>query len=213
MSTTLTFVDPVERADAAAFVGRLSRWDPMSPVRIRREDRLVRLWAGTPFDTLVTRAVRADCSVADVTVHAANLVSALAVSTAQDVDPGPAIDAQWRAQLPPPGGWISVDSVPASVLSEVADAGVRQAKENAGPLGGAPAGVLDAEAILVTGNGMKVSVPMRVLLALSGMGFAPADASGEPEQVRVRATDSWLRLDARFGTVMRRRHALLPLFV
>jgi hypothetical protein len=33
------------------------------------------------------------------------------------------------------------------------------------------------------------------------------------ETVRVSATDSWLRLDARYGAVLRRRHALLPLLV
>jgi hypothetical protein len=29
----------------------------------------------------------------------------------------------------------------------------------------------------------------------------------------VTATDAWLRIDARFGAVVRRRHALLPLLV
>jgi hypothetical protein len=33
------------------------------------------------------------------------------------------------------------------------------------------------------------------------------------EAVRVSATDSWLRLDAHYGAVLRRRHALLPLLV
>jgi len=29
--------------------------------------------------------------------------------------------------------------------------------------------------------------------------------------VRVRANESWMRIDARYGAVVRRRHALLPL--
>jgi hypothetical protein len=33
------------------------------------------------------------------------------------------------------------------------------------------------------------------------------------ETVRVSATDSWLRLDAHYGAVLRRWHALLPLLV
>jgi hypothetical protein len=31
--------------------------------------------------------------------------------------------------------------------------------------------------------------------------------------VRISATDAWARIDARFGAVVRRRHALLPLLV
>jgi hypothetical protein len=60
-----------------------------------------------------------------------------------------------------------------------------------------------------------VKVPMRCLFALSGMGFLVADngTADSDETIRVTATDSWLRLDARYGAVLRRRHALLPLLV
>lgn len=206
--------DQVERDDAAAFAGRAARWDSAGPIRMRGEGELVRLWATTPFDTLATRAVRGDLEPRDVTVHAGNLVAALAVGTSDGVDPGPQIDARWRSQLPPPGGFTTVDSVPAAVLAELADRGVQQVQERPGPSGGASTAVLDAEALVVTGNGMNVSIPMRVLLALSGMGFAPVEQSAgdrPAEFVRVSATDAWVRLDARFGAVVRRRHALLPL--
>jgi len=36
------------------------------------------------------------------------------------------------------------------------------------------------------------------------MGFVPPDA-GDDEVVRVRATRTWLRIDARFGSVYRHR--------
>ena len=60
---------------------------------------------------------------------------------------------------------------------------------------------------------------MRCLFALSGMGFlggadtgaGAGDAAPEPV-VRVAATGTWLRLDARFGAVVRRRITSLPLF-
>ena len=52
-------------------------------------------------------------------------------------------------------------------------------------------------------------VPLRVLFALSGMGFLGVDGGA----VRVAATGSWLRLDARFGGVVRRRITALPLLV
>ena len=45
---------------------------------------------------------------------------------------------------------------------------------------------------------------MRCVFALTAMGFLP-DRPGEDEVVRVRTTATWLRIDARFGTVYRRR--------
>jgi hypothetical protein len=65
--------------------------------------------------------------------------------------------------------------------------------------------------ITISGAGFEVPVPLRCLFALSGMGFVGGHTAGET--VRVSATDSWLRLDARYGAVLRRRHSLLPLLV
>ncbi len=45
---------------------------------------------------------------------------------------------------------------------------------------------------------------MRCVFALTAMGFVPESGSAE-EMVRVRATPAWLRIDARFGSVYRRR--------
>ena len=42
------------------------------------------------------------------------------------------------------------------------------------------------------------------------MGFL---GGGEDGSVRVSATDAWLRLDARYGAVVRRRTLTLPLLV
>jgi hypothetical protein len=199
-----------DRDDAAAFVGRVSRWDPLGPVRLRADGELIRLWGTTPFDTLVTRAVHGTVEPRDVTVHAGNLLSALAVSTATAVDPGPVVDAAWRTQLPPIQGWITVDRVPVSVLDEVVERGTSEARDNAGPAGGTSTALLDSDVLTVSGHGMRVVVPLRVLFALSGMSFT---GSGPDETVRISATDAWLRLDARFGAVVRRRQSLLPLFV
>lgn len=207
--STLSPTDRADRDDAAAFAGRVTRWDGAGPVRLRQDGELVRLWATTPFDTLVSRAVSGTVDPSDCTVHAGNLLSALAVSTAEAADLGPRIDAAWRSQLPPRSGWIPVDGIPATVLTELADQGVSAAQAAPGPAG-ASTSLLDSEVITVRGGGMVVPVPLRVLFALSGMGFAGQDAG---ELVHLRATDSWLRLDARFGSVLRRRHALLPLFV
>lgn len=202
--------DTADRDDAAAFAGRVARWDPSGPVRLRADGEAVRMFATTPFDTLVSRTFAGRLDPRDVTVLAGNLLAGLAVSARAEVDPGPVVDSSWRSQLPPSGGWITVDEIPAQLLADLADQGVTQARDHAGPAGGASTSLLDSEVLNVTGAGMNVSVPLRMLFALSGMGFAPTDPG---EQVRVSATDSWVRLDARFGAVLRRRHSLLPLLM
>ena len=208
MALLLTPATTGDRDDAAAFAGRVTRWDARSPIRLRRDGELLRLWGTTPFDTLVTRGITGTVQPADVTVYAGNLLAALAVGTATSVDPGPADDLAWRGPLPPSGGWVDLDRIPAVVLSELARGGVTTARDRPGPAGGASTALLDSEALAVSGAGYSVSLPMRMLLAMSGMGFAPADPD---ESVRVAATDAWVRLDGRYGSVVRRRHSLLPL--
>jgi len=207
---TLTPGERADREDATAFAGRVARWDTAGLVRLRSDGDLVRMWATTPFDALVTRAIRGTVTPADVTVHAGNLLSGLAVARADEVDPGPSVDASWRSQLPPADGWVAVDSVPATVLAALAEEGATGARDRPGPAGAASTALLDTEVLTVTGAGMRVVVNLRMVFALSGMGFAP---SLPGEQVRISATDAWARIDARYGAVVRRRHALLPLLV
>ena len=64
--------------------------------------------------------------------------------------------------------------------------------------------LLDQEVIEVSGGGERVGVAMRMVFTLVAMGFVP-DAPAEV--VRVRAERNWIRLDARFGSVSRRRTA------
>ncbi|MGZ4543576.1 MAG: hypothetical protein ACXVXI_10750, partial [Mycobacteriaceae bacterium] len=88
--------------------------------------------------------------------------------------------------------------------------GVALAREHGGPNGGPPNSLLDQEVISVCGADDEVGVPLRCIFALSGMGFA---GEGDDEPVRVRVTRGWLRLDARYGSVLRRRRPQFPLFV
>lgn len=199
-----------DRSDAAAFAGRVARWDPALPVRLTADGDRVLLWADTPFDVLATRAVAGTLRPADVTVRAADLLAGLAVSTAAEVDPGRAVDGAWRARLPPASGWTDVQLVAAERIADLVRAGAERARAAGDGSGAAPAGLLDAPALTLAGETFEVTVPLRVLFALSGMGFAP---DGPDERVRVRATRTWLRLDARFGAVVRRRQPLLPLLV
>lgn len=46
---------------------------------------------------------------------------------------------------------------------------------------------------------------MRCVFALTAMGFLPQSPEDADEIIRVRITPAWLRIDARFGSVYRRR--------
>ncbi|MGB3437492.1 MAG: hypothetical protein WBA97_01960 [Actinophytocola sp.] len=208
----LTFTEPSERDDLGAFVARAVRLDGQTVVRLRnREGGRMDAWVATPFDVLATRTVLGAMEPNDVTVSGNELLAALAVSRADRIDPGRPMDMQWRSALPPQAHWQVVEEqLPAKVVAELTDRGLELAKENAGPHGTPPASLLDQTVLTVTGDGLEVKIPMRCLFAMSGMGFVGA---GDEEHVRVTATDAWLRIDARFGAVVRRRHALLPLLV
>ncbi|MEU4802766.1 hypothetical protein [Actinosynnema sp. NPDC023587] len=205
----LVLADPAERDDLGAFVARAVRLDAQSVVRLRNRPDGDQLdaWVATPFDTLATRTVAGRTTPADVTVSGGDLLTGLAVVRSDTVDPGPARDLMWRSALPPVEGWLPVDRLPGNVVAELAEQGVTLARENTGPQGTPPASLLDQTVLTVSGSGLDVKVPLRCLFALSGMGFLGGD------DVRVTATDSWLRIDARYGAVVRRRHSMLPLLV
>ncbi len=203
--------EPVERDDLGAFVARAVRLDAGALVRLRDSGGRVDAWHSTPFDVLATRSVPGSVEPADLTVAGSDLLAALAVVGRPIVDPGSPQDLQWREALPPEDGWHDVDEVPADVLEKLADRGAEVARDNSGPHGTPPTSLLDQKVITVSGAGFEVPVPLRCLFALSGMGFVGGHAAHEV--VRVSATDIWLRLDARYGAVLRRRHSLLPLLV
>ncbi len=204
----LHVTDPDDRGDLGTFVGRVVRLDQTAAVRLLGSaSGRVTAWASTPFDVLATRSVPGTLEPADVTTYATTLLSALSVDRSDTVDPGSG--GLWQGLLPPDEGWAVVDTVPAAELEGLTERGLVLAREHAGPLG-PPASLLDQTVLTVTGAaGPPVRIPMRCLFALSGMGFVGAGDAGET--VRVSATSSWLRLDARYGAVVRRRITALPL--
>lgn len=219
---TLRLDDPSERDDLGAFTARVVRLDQAATMHLSGADGRVTAWAHTPFDVLVTRSVAGSMEPAPRTVLASALLTALAVDRAEAVDPGPAA-GPWAGELPPDGGWALVDDIPAGELDGLADRGIALAREHAGPMG-PPASLMDQTVLTVSpasGSSAEgvtpvraVKVPMRVLFALSGMGFlGDSGGDGAEQVVRVSATGSWVRLDARYGAVVRRRLTALPLLM
>lgn len=196
-------LDAPGRGDLLAFTQRALRLDDAAVIRLRtRADGLIGAWVATGFDVLAVRVVAGRLAPADLTCSADALLRGLRDAGPDGVvDPGFPMDSAWRGTLPPETGFVHLDDVPAAVLADLARRGADLAREHAGPQG-PPASLLDQEVLQVSSASATAAVPMRCVLALAAMGFMP-DAAGDV--VRVRVLPGWLRIDARFGSVFRRR--------
>jgi hypothetical protein len=212
----LWLTDQAHRADLATFAQRAQRIDDAAVVRVRmRSDGSLGAWVATNFDVLASRVVEGVVRPDDLSAGADALVRGLASADRSGfVDPGFAMDSAWRGALPPETGFTHLDDVPARVMLDLAQRGVALAREH-GSSQGPPVSLLDQEVISVSAAGTTVGIPMRCVFALTAMRFLPQSTTGEdefaPESVsadeivRVRVLPAWLRIDARFGSVYRRR--------
>lgn len=214
----LTLASTADAGDVAAFVGRLLRLDEAAVIRVQqRADGLVGLWGTTGFDVLATRSVFGSISPPDV-VCDAGVVQSAAGAGQLTIDPGFSLDSAWRGALPPQSGYRQIDDVPLRTVVDLAQRGAALANEPVGGHGPVTS-LLDQVVLEVTDptGDVAVGVALRALFALTGMGFA-RDRHGhgisestvlediaEDEPVRVRASGTWIRLDARFGAVYQRR--------
>ncbi|WP_019928846.1 hypothetical protein [Nocardia sp. BMG111209] len=218
MTPTLSVHDPAERENLATFAGHAVRLDPAAVIRLRRRgEHYVSAWAATGFEVLAVRTVVGELAPDDITVAGDVLLSSLSGPAAgAPIDLGYSMDSAWRTSLPPVSGFAHVEDVPARSLIELAERGAEVAAEHAGGHG-PPASLLDQMVLTVTNGEDRVEVPMRVVFALTAMDFIPhggdrTDSRRIPadEIVRVRSTTAWLRLDARYGSVARRRAGAGP---
>ncbi|QUR68319.1 hypothetical protein [Mycobacterium spongiae] len=200
--------DTAHRSDLVAFVDHVLRLDDAAVIRIRaRSAGLLSVWVATGFDVLASRVVAGTVRPDDLSVGARELAQGLAtMDTSSYVDPGYSMDSAWRGVLPPEAGFTHVDDVPAQVMLELAQRGAQLAKEH-GSSSGPPVSLLDQEVVQVSSGDIVVGLPMRCVFALTAMGFLPQspDSIDADEMIRVRVLPAWLRLDARFGSVYRRR--------
>jgi hypothetical protein len=202
---SLLIADPVQRNDLGAFVERALRLDEAAVVRLRqRADGLVAAWVGTGLDVLAVRVVAGAVSPPDMSCAADQLARGLQqADAAGQIDTGFPMDSAWRGVLPPDTGFVHLDDVPAAVLVDLARRGAELARDQ-GSAHGPPASLLDQDVLQVSSGDVLAAVPMRCVFALTAMGFVPESPSAE-EIVRVRVLPAWLRIDARFGSVFRRR--------
>jgi hypothetical protein len=199
-----------QRRDLAKFVDHALRLDDAAVIRLRaRPTRLLTAWVATGFDVLASRVVGGEMRPGDLSVGADGLARGLsAMDDSGYVDPGFAMDSAWRGALPPESGFTHLEDIPARVILDLAQRGARLAKEHSSSHG-PPVSLLDQEVIQVSSADGHVGLPMRCVFALTAMGFLPPtpEAIDADEIIRVRITPTWLRVDARFGSVHRRRGA------
>lgn len=204
----LWLAHPSDREDLIAFAERALRLDAAAVIRLRqRSDGIVVAWAPTGLDVLANRVVRGRVSPPDLSAGADALVVGLRAMAADGrVDPGFTMDSAWRGALPPDTGFAHLDDVPARVVLDLAQRGAALAKEHSSSHG-PPVSLLDQEVVAVSAGQDGVGIPMRCVFALTAMGFLPQSGAelAADEIVRVRVCPTWLRIDARFGSVYRRR--------
>jgi hypothetical protein len=209
------WLEPAHRDDLSTFTERAQRLDEAAVVRLReRSDGMIVAWVATGFDVLASRAIAGRVRPTDLSAGADALLAGLtAMGSDGYVDPGFGMDSAWRGVLPPDTGFVHLDDVPARVVLDLAQRGLSLAKEHSSAHG-PPASLLDQEVVAVTAGHDSVGIPMRCVFALTAMGFLPQTQAGDDfapesvsadEVVRVRVLPAWLRVDARFGTVYRRR--------
>ncbi len=203
----LTVAGAGPRSNLAAFVTRLLRTDDSAVIRVRRRDgEHVEVWGRTGFGVLAVRVLTATVAPESLVCSAATVLDSLRAAPSDEggyVDVGFALDSAWRGALPPATGFAHVDDVPAQALRAVAARGVEVGRETGGPAG-PPASLLDSEVVSVSAGTTTAPISLRTAFALEAMGFA---ADGADEPVRVSASATWVRVDARFGSLYQRREA------
>jgi len=215
---SLIFGSASDRADAGAFLARVTRLDPSAPVRVRCADGVIALWAWLPLEILATRQVHGT-GPADVTVDAKLLRDRIAVpdvvgvaapGATPSVSPGEPVplpanrDADWPGALPSEVGVQELDEIPAEVVRSLLVAGERTFREAS--VGADPRAVgdalLDHEVLTVSAGEASVALPLRLLLGLARMGFLGADP------LRIGLAGGWVRAAASYGVAYRRRGRL-----
>lgn len=206
--------DAADRADLVRLLSRTAAMDEAAPVRIAAGGGGVRLWARTPFGPYITRLFVGEASAADqVTLVHPLMQTARSVGTDGRIDLGYLMPSAWQGMLPPTGGFELREELRAQDLIDLSHRARTVAVTESGPAGIAPS-LLEQPVITIDTPAEPLTIPMRMVFALTSAAFIPL-RSGHTrpgEKTRLATRGPWLRLDARFGSVLWRPEQL-PLSV
>lgn len=195
---------PAQLLELAPAARRAVALEARSVVRLRIDDGVASALIRLPFGVLVGRRVEIGEQVAgvDTTLRAVDFLQWL--DGQRDQMP-PAVDAMWRWPVPPTDGWQRVETVPDSAIRPLVRSGaltLKEAAEREGVPGAQPrAEVADAllDSVVLTvdsDDGAHAEVTLRVLSALTRMGFLARDSSAH-----VDVNGRWTRVVAVYGSV------------
>jgi hypothetical protein len=190
--------------ELAPVLRRAVSLDPRSVARVKLTGEAAMVLVRLPFGVLVSRTVRTRTPRIEPVDVAVRATDALAWLDDGESAPEPD-DAAWRAGLPPVSGWRRLDTVPEDVVRNLVRAGAVAVKD-AADREGVPAAqpraevadaLLDSVVLTVTdGDGRTAEITLRVLSALTRMGFLPRRG-----HVYVDTVGRWIRVVAEYGTV------------
>ncbi|MHA2789633.1 hypothetical protein ACXZ66_10875 [Corynebacterium sp. S7] len=190
-----------------SLVGRAVGLDASASARFSQlNDDYVDVFVTTPFEVIASRRVQGTSSRDGAVVAASDLLEALNNDT---TEVGTARDPNWAGALPPKTGFQERETVPVTVVRELADQGRELARQFSGPLG-PPKSLLDQTVITIDND---VEIPMRMIFACTSLGLIPGFSApmDVPRHLRVSTVGRWTRIDAPYGSVY--RSTRLGLFV
>lgn len=192
-------------------VRRAAALDPHAIARIRVDASTATVFVLLPFRILVSRTVSASAAGTelDTTVDCGEFI---AWYDTERRDEPPPRDAQWRAGLPPRGGWRRIEAVPDDIVRTLVRKGalaLKDAAEREGVPGAQPRAeltdaLLDSVVLTATAeDGNTAEVSLRALSALTRMGFLPRES-----RIVISIAGRWTRVAAEYGSVYLERPGL-----
>ncbi len=215
----MNHLEAITRADLAELAPVLRRaagLDPGGLARVRAANGQLSVLVRLPFEVLVARTIAvaptAADAVLDATMRTAELLDWLDEPDCVGTAPQ-RYDREWQSGLPPARGWRRIDTVPDDVVRGLVRSGA-QALEDAAAREGVPGAqpraevadaLLDSVVLTVSADagGLGTPVTLRVLSALTRMGFVPPGS-----HVAVDVAGRWTRVAGQYGSVYAERPGL-----
>lgn len=198
---------PQARTDLLTFSSRVARLAPDGLVRFKAQGATT-----TAFALVVGVLVRKDFTAAlegtaDLTAPAKELADAVerSVTTSDRVQLPAAVDAQWRASLPPVSTWTHREDLPTNEIRQTLDLAGSQlrALEDSQVAAAGDAMLSQTIAMVDRDSADPVEIPMRMLVAMSRLGFL-TEADGANDTIRVATNGKWVVAASRIGAAFRR---------
>ncbi|GAB3303763.1 hypothetical protein GCM10027298_21540 [Epidermidibacterium keratini] len=144
----------------------------------------------------------------DISVPASALHTRVeaSVSSSEYVELPDSVDAQWRATLPPTSGWTPREDLPVSDVIETLEfAGSQLRGLDDAALDGVGDSMLGQTIVMVDRDGPEpVEIPMRLMLAMSRLGFFAGAQEPGAGVVRIATKGAWTVAATLHGAAFRK---------